>query len=124
MLARVFLSAVVLQAALSAAVLTHTWREGALDLNLDDGSARVEWISPVAVRVFRRWGTGLIDHSQINHDPVLVAIEDTDAALRMITRYLTVEVSKANLSIQVRNGSTPVASISMDRRSPDIEVRF
>ena len=124
MLARVFWSALVLQTALSAAVVTHSWREGALDLNLDDGSVRIEWVSPVAFRVFRRWGAAPIERTQINHDPVLVALEETGSALRMTTRYLTVEVSKTNPSIQVRNGSTPVASISFQRMGADIEVRF
>jgi len=124
MIARVFLSALVLQAALPAAEVSHSWREGALDLNFDDGSARLEWVSPVAFRVFRRWGSGTLNHSQINHDPVLVALEDAGPVLRMTTRYLTVEVSKANPNIQVRNGSSPVASISLERAGQDIEVLF
>jgi hypothetical protein len=124
MLGRVVLGTVVLQGALSAAVVTHSWREGTLDLKLDDGSARLEWISPVTFRVFRRWGGSAIESPQIKHDPVLVALDDSGPALRMTTRFLTVELSRANTSIQVRNGSTPVASISMERPSYDISVRF
>ncbi len=82
MLARVVLGAVIAQSAFSAAVVTHSWREGSLDLTLDDGSARLEWISPVAFRVFRRWDTGPIDSSQIKHDPVLVALEDAGPVLQ------------------------------------------
>jgi hypothetical protein len=124
MVVRVFLTALILQSALSAAVVNHSWREGTLALTLDDGSARIEWVSPVAFRVFRRWGGGAVQHSDIMHDPVLVALEEIGPTLRMTTRYLTVEVSKANSSIQVRNGSTAVASISMEREGSDIEVRF
>jgi hypothetical protein len=124
MLARVVLSTVILQSALSAAVVTHSWREGILDLKLDDGSARLEWISPVTFRVFRRWDSGAIDSSVVKHDPVLVALDEADPVLKMTTRYLTVEVSKSDPTIQVRNGSTPIASISMERRKPDIEIRF
>ena len=103
MLARIVLVAMILQGTVSAAVLTHSWREGTLDLKLDDGMARVEWVSPVAFRVFRRWGAGPIDSSEIKHDPVLVALddvarEDAGAAFRMTTRYLTVEVSRTDQS--------------------------
>ena len=124
MLARVVLGAVILQGALSAAVVSHSWREGTLDLKLDDGSARLEWVSPMTFRVLRRWGAGSIDPSKINHDPVLVALDDSGAVLRMTTRYLTVEISGSDESIHVRNGSTPVASISIERPASDIEVRF
>jgi hypothetical protein len=112
------------QSAFSAAVVTHSWREGSLDLKLDDGAARLEWVSPVAFRVSRRWGTTPIDSTQIKHEPVLAALEDVGSILKMTTRYLTVEVSKADSSVRVRNGSTPIASIAMERRSSNIEVRF
>lgn len=124
MLGRVALGAVIVQSAFSAAVVAHSWREGSLDLTLDDGAGRVEWISPVAFRVLRRWDAAPIDSLQIKHDPVLVALEDSGSVLKMTTRYLTLEVSKADAVVKVRNGSTPVASISMEKRGPDIEARF
>lgn len=121
---RLLSGVLVLQGALSAAVVGHSWRDGALDLRLDDGSARIEWISGVAFRVLRRWDKSPIESSPVHHDPVLVALDAPGPALRMTTRYLTVEVSVATPVIQVRNGNTPVASISMERLSGDIQVRF
>jgi hypothetical protein len=121
---RVLLKFLLLQCGLSGAVIDHSWREGSLDLRLDDGSARMEWVSPVAFRVVRQWGGSSLMSSEIKHDPVLVALDDSGPALKMTTRYLTVEVSKANLRMQVRNGATQVASLALERQAQNAELQF
>src|SRR5271170_1409403 len=123
MFARVFLSAILLQCAVSAAIVKHSWHEGTLDLTLDDGSAQLEWISPVAFHFVRHWNATPAGPPQLHHDPVLVALDDSGPVIRMTTRYLTVEIP-ANLSIQVRNGTTQIASIVMERAGRDTEVHF
>jgi hypothetical protein len=123
MIGRVLLSTIMLQCAVSAAVVTHSWREGTLDLTLDDGFAQLEWISPVAFHFVRHWNVTPVGPPLIHHDPVLIALDDSGPVIRMTTRYLTVEIP-ANLSIQVRNGNTPVASITMERSGQDVGVRF
>jgi Glycosyl hydrolases family 31 len=111
---RLLLSA-MFAANLPAAVLSHTWRGSKLDLTLDDGSALVEWISPTSIRVARQWNATPTNLSKITHDPVLVALEDSPKSFVMKTRYITVEIPKANFGVQVRTGETPIASISVER---------
>lgn len=123
MFGRVFLTAIVLHYAVAADVVKHSWRDGTLDLTLDDGSAQLEWISPVAFHFVRHWNETPLGPAQIHHDPVLVALDDSGPLIRMTTRYLTVEIP-ASLSILVRNGNTQVASISMEHPGRDVEVLF
>ncbi len=123
---RAFVTIAILtaQATLSAAVLSHTWRESKLDLTLDDGSALVEWISPMSFRVARQWKSTARNVSKITHDPVLVAMEETPSAFLMRTRYVTVEVPKAKFGIEVRSDATPIASAAIEHSARFTEVRF
>src|SRR5437016_297023 len=115
MLARVLLSALLSHAVFGASVLSHRWLESKLDLNLDDGTAQIEWVSPTSIRVFRQWSATPSAQLQIKHDPMLVALEDLPAQIRMRTRYITVEISKANSQIQIRTGETLIVSINIER---------
>jgi len=121
---RSWLISAFLGAPLPAAVLSHTWRESKLDLTLDDGAARIEWISPNSFRVTRAWSSAPTSVSKIDHDPVLVAMEESPRAFVMRTRYITVEIPKAAFGVQVRSGDTSVASASIEHDRQLTSVTF
>ena len=105
-------------------IVSQKWREATLTLELDDGSAEIEWISPVAFRVARSWGGSVPAAPALRHEPVLAALEDTSVGPQMRTRYLTVSVSRPDLRIRVRNGETPVAEAVLTRTASAVELRL
>jgi hypothetical protein len=91
-----------------AAIQSHVWREGKLALDIDGVSETIEWISPAAIRVTRS-----VEAIPLKHDPVLVAFEES--ALRMRSRYLTVDVAPdGGLRVQASDSE----SVSVDLRGP------
>jgi len=94
--------------ALNAAVVSRDWNAGKLTLHLDDGAAEIEWISPVSFRFARTFGGGTLPATHISHEAVAPTLDDTAATLTMKSRYLTVEVDRADVRVHVRSGETPV----------------
>ena len=104
--------AVLLAAASAhAAVLSRDWAEGKLKLTLDDGRAQIDWLTPVAFRVSRTWGNDpppvLRD---IPHEKIAPEFTDAGPLLSMKTRSITLEIDRADMSLRVRSGDTPVAN--------------
>jgi hypothetical protein len=106
-----------------AAIVSQNWREAKLTLKLDDGSAEIEWISPVAFRVARSWGGPLPATTAIKHEPVLATFENASTGPEMRTRYLTVEADRASMRIRVRNAETPVAEMGLAQTDDFTELR-
>src|SRR5579864_2903624 len=62
-------------------VTSRDWAGGKLTLKLGDGSAEIEWISPVAFRVSRRWGGGAETLPKIAHEAISPTFEDAGQIL-------------------------------------------
>lgn len=99
--------ATLLVGSLHAAVLSRDWSDGTLTLKLDDGSAQIEWLSPVAFRYARSFG-GVLPSTHISHEAVAPTFEDTTSVLRMKSKYLTVEIDRADARVRVRAADTAV----------------
>jgi hypothetical protein len=117
-------AALLVTSAAPGAIISQNWREGMLTLQLDNGSAEIEWISPVAFRVARSWGGPLPSTTAIKHEPVLAAFEDASVGPQMRTRYLTVDFDRATLRIRVRNGDNPVAEAALTQTANSAELRL
>jgi len=105
--ARLLGAAVVLAPIAPAGVVSRDWSDGTLTLKMDDGTAQIEWISQVSFRFARTFGATL-PASRLSHEAVSVALDDTAAALAMKSKYLTVEVDRADGRLRVRSGETAV----------------
>jgi alpha-glucosidase (family GH31 glycosyl hydrolase) len=105
----------VLAVTAHAAVVSQNWRDARLSLQLDDGAAEIEWISAKSFRVARSWEESPPGLTRIVHGPVVAALEDAEGNLRMKTRYLTLDVDRANLKLRVRNGDTEIALVALTR---------
>ncbi|MGO9093922.1 MAG: hypothetical protein ACLQGV_01750 [Bryobacteraceae bacterium] len=92
------------------------------ELQLAQGSARIEWVSPSTFRLARNLGAPSASAAPINTATVAVAVEDLGARLRFHTRYLTVELTKdaGRLDIQARDG--PLASVTLRREGDQIAI--
>src|SRR5579871_1290861 len=113
-------------AALSnAAVLSRDWANGKLDLTLDDGHAEIEWLSPVAFRVSRVWGSHPLPKlPEISHEKIGPEFTDVGETLTMRTRYITLTVNRADMSMHVVAGETPVANHLLVRTNDAVELRL
>jgi hypothetical protein len=107
-----------------ARVVSHAWQAGTLTLQLEDGTAEVEWISAVAFRFTRSLAGETRVTSPIRHDPVLVSLQEENGSLRMRSRYITVEIDRASVQIRVRAGEQQVATLQPDLAATGGEVRF
>ena len=99
---------VMVASSVHAAVVSRDWSAGKLALKLDDGTAEIEWLSPVAFRVARSFGNAPLPSASLAHEAIAPAFEDTNAALTMKSKYLTVTVDRADTRIHVRSGETAV----------------
>jgi alpha-glucosidase (family GH31 glycosyl hydrolase) len=98
----------VICSALNAAVVSRNWADGKLTLKLDDGTAEVEWLTPVSFRFARSFGNSTLPTTHVAHESITPSFEDTSDALTMKSRYLTVEINRADEHIRVRSGDTQV----------------
>ena len=85
------------------AVVSHEWRGSTLTLKLDDGAAELEWISGVAFRFTRTWGEQADRLPAILHDATKVDLEARPDSFFMKTRYMNVELNRADLALRVRS---------------------
>jgi hypothetical protein len=106
-------------------VLSHDWRDGKLTLKLDDGSAEIEWITPIAFHVTRVWGSGDAPVlPKISHEAISPALEDQGPSIVMKTRYVTLEVDRADMALRVSAGGSPVANHLLVRANNRAELQL
>jgi glycosyl hydrolase family 31 len=105
-------------------VLSRDWDEGKLTLKLDDGSAEIEWITPVTFRVSRNWGAGAPLPPRMAHEVILPAFEDVGQTISMKTRYITVVIDRGDMAMHVTSGDTPVSNSVLARTSNGVELRL
>src|SRR5689334_21451769 len=94
--------ALCLISAAQAGIVSREWRDGRLSLKLDDGTAEMEWTSSTAFRVVRSWDGPAPMLRRITHDRVEPTIDESGAAIVIKTKYLTVELDRADLAMRVR----------------------
>src|SRR5271168_2765317 len=86
----IFVAASVI-APLRAAVVSRDWSDGRLAMKLDDGSAEMEWLSPVSFRFARSWMGAVPALLKLPHEKIEPTFEDAGPLLSMRTKFLTVE---------------------------------
>lgn len=96
-----------------AGVLSRDFANGKLALQLDNGVAEIEWISPTAFR-FARGITSLPVLPKIAHEPVVPEFEDTRSALTLRERHLTIEIEKATAMLRVTANGEIVTYLSIE----------
>lgn len=105
-----------------AEVVSRDWRDGKLALQLNDGTAEVEWISPVAFRFARSW-TGPVEAlPKVPHDRIVPELTETASEFTMRTRYLTLDVDRGDLAWRVKPADTLVASGAVAKTSSGVSL--
>jgi len=114
---------VLVCSALNAAVVSRDWSDGKLVLKLDDGAAEIEWLSPVSFRFARTFG-GALPSTHLSHEKVTPTFEDTSAVYSMKSKYLTLEVDRADVRLRVRSGETAVSENIATLAGGNVNVRI
>ena len=82
----------------------------------------MEWLSPVAFRLARSWrGEGDV-LPRIRHERTVPELEDSGATFTMRTRYLTVDLDRADLNLRVTAADTPVAKVGLLLTAGGVEL--
>lgn len=115
---------VCLAAAASGAVVSRDWNAGTLTLTLDDGTAQLEWLSPVAFRYSRRWSDAMSRLSALAHEKITPTLEDVGSNMVMRSKYLTVELDRNDLRLHIHSGETPVTDATLARNGTGAELRL
>lgn len=110
--------------AVQAGVVSREWTNGKLSLRLDDGAAEVEWISPVAFRFARSWSAPVETLPKISHERITPAFEETGETLTMRTRFITIDLNRADLNWRVRSRETGVTSGALSKTQAGVELRL
>jgi alpha-glucosidase (family GH31 glycosyl hydrolase) len=105
-------------------VVSQQWSNGKLTLQLDDGSAELEWISSVAFRFTRSWGERADTQPAIAHERVTPEMSEANGVFTLRSRYLRVELDRADLSLHLKNGETPVASAALEKTPEGVKLRL
>lgn len=116
--------AVCFSTAASAAVISRDWNAGKLTLHLDDGTAEVEWLSSVAFRFSRNWSDAIPRTGALAHEKVTPTLEDVGSTLTMRTRYLTVELNRDDLRLNIHAADVPVSNLALGRAGSGAELRI
>ena len=106
------------------AVVSHEWRGSTLTLRLDDGAAELEWISGVSFRFSRTWGEQADRLPAILHDATKVDIEVRPDSFFMKTRYMNVELNRADLALRLRSVDADVAALELKRVADGAELHI
>jgi hypothetical protein len=106
------------------AVLSRDWDEGKLTLKLDDGTAEIEWITPVTFRVSRNWGPGAAAPPRLAHEVILPEFEDVGQTISMKTRYITLVIDRGDMAMHVKSGDTPISDHMLARTDGAAELRL
>lgn len=86
---------------LANAIVSFYIRNGIATVKLDDGTARLEWISSSSFRFARDWGEAATWLRPVAHDPVPVDTEERVGKFVMKTKHLVVEIDKQDSRIKV-----------------------
>jgi hypothetical protein len=121
MIRLLILSFGLLQTCDAAAVISRDWADGKLSLKLDDGSAEIEWISPVALRISRTWGPIAAVLPKIAHEKLTPTFEDVGQRLSMRTRYMTVDVDRQDMAIHITSGDKVVSTMRIGN-GPEVRL--
>src|SRR5580700_12019424 len=105
-------------------ILSRDWDEGKLTLKLDDGSAEIEWITPVSFRVTRNWGAGVATRPKLAHEVTLPEFEDAGQTISMKTRYITLVIDRGDMGMHVTSGDAPISNSALVRTSAAVELRL
>ena len=105
-------------------VVSQQWSNGKLTLQLDDGSAELEWISSVAFRFTRSWGERADTQPAITHERVTPEMSEANGVFTLRSRYLRVELDRADLNLHLKNGETPVASAGLEKTAEGVKLRL
>src|SRR3979411_83608 len=94
---------------LPAATLASSSQHGnRIDLQLSDGTARIEWLSESSCRFSRRWG-GLTPRTAASGQAVQLKISDNPDSLTIATKYLLLTISKQAVLVRVAEpDGTPI----------------
>ncbi|MGD1092849.1 MAG: hypothetical protein ABSB35_12775 [Bryobacteraceae bacterium] len=120
---RVLLALCVITAA-RGGVVSRDWGQGRLTLKLDDGAAEMEWISPIAFRFARSWDGAIQALPKVSHDRIEPEFEEAGDRITMRTKYLTVEMDRADLKMSVKSAATPVVSNALNKTVGGVELKF
>jgi len=107
-----------------AAVITRDWNDGKLTMKLDDGAAELEWISPVSFRFARSWIASLPELPKIKRDKVTPVFDEGGSTITMKTRYLTIELHRSDLHLNMKAGGTSVTDAFAERSNDGAELRL
>jgi hypothetical protein len=99
--------------AVQAGVVARDWDAGKLTMRLDDGTAVMEWISPIAFRFARSWGGPIGALPPIAHEHIDPEFEESGSTITIRTKYLTAVLDRTDLKLQIKSGQTPVTSIAL-----------
>jgi glycosyl hydrolase family 31 len=111
--------------AAQAGVVSRDWRGGKLKLQLNDGTAEMEWISSVAFRFARSWeGAPAAALSPIAHDPVQPTFEESGSTIIMRTKYITAELDRSDLKLRVKSGDTAVTNMELAKTDHGAEMQL
>jgi alpha-glucosidase (family GH31 glycosyl hydrolase) len=113
-----------LAAAAPGAVISRDWNAGKLTLHLDDGTAELEWLSPVAFRFSRNWSDAIPRSAPLTHGKIAPELEDVGSTITMRTKYLSVDLDRTDLRLHIHSGETQVADATLSREGSGAEVRI
>jgi len=111
-------------AAASAAVVSRDWGDGKLTLHLDDGTAELEWLSPVAFHFSRNWSDAVPRVGALAHEKITPTLIDVGSTITMSTKYLTVDLDRNDLKLHIHAGETPVTDATVVRDGDGAELRI
>src|SRR5437660_4335353 len=117
-------AAVLMGMAAQGGVVSQEWRNGKLALQLDDGSAELEWISTTAFRFTRSWGDRVETLPTIVHESITPEMLEDNSVITLRSRYLRVELSRSDLNLRLKNGETPVTSAVLEKTPEDVKLRL
>jgi hypothetical protein len=100
---RLTAGAIILSAGfLHGATLSHSFREGnTVFLQVNDGTAQIEWLSESSFRFSRRWEGAWIEGPAIAPQTIGLKISDTADALNIASKYLKVAILKHGVLVHV-----------------------
>ena len=107
-----------------AAVVSFERQGNITRLKLDNGSAEVEWVTTSTFRFARRWSDEKIVTAPIKPDTVSVSLSEQTGRLSFQTKYLTLDISKADVSLRSVNkeGKVLLASTGMTTNTLDLQA--
>ncbi len=105
-------------------MVSRDWSDGKLTLHLDDGTAELEWLSPVAFHFSRNWSDAVPRVGALAHEKITPTLIDVGSTITMSTKYLTVELDRNDLKLRIHAGATPVTDSTLARVGDGAELRI